>query len=87
VRILREYACTCGVRFEHTHRPEADVASCPFCGRIATENDEILGGRLHTVTIPSYRGSLKQKAGHVHTHGDRPAEKGSVSVRGPGEIQ
>lgn len=30
--------------------------------------------------IPMYKGSLRQKAGYVHTHGDRPAEKNSVAV-------
>ena len=77
----------CGDRFEHTHRTESDAATCPRCGRVAAEDDEILGGRLHTVTIPSYRGSLKQKAGYVHYKGDRPAEKGSVAITGPGEIK
>jgi putative FmdB family regulatory protein len=28
-----------------------------------------------TEIVPSYPGSLKQKAGYVHTHGDRPATK------------
>jgi len=87
VRILREYSCACGARFDHTHRAESDAATCLRCGRVATEEDEILGGHLHTVTIPSYRGSLRQKAGYVHTHGDRPAEKGSVAITGPGEIK
>jgi putative FmdB family regulatory protein len=28
-----------------------------------------------TNIIPSYPGSLKQKAGYMHTHGDKPATK------------
>lgn len=31
--------------------------------------------KVLTEIIPSYPGSLKQKAGYVHTHGDRPATK------------
>lgn len=79
--------CDCGVRFEHTHRPECDVATCPSCDCVATEKDEIMGGHALTTIIPSYPGSLRQKAGYVHTHGDRPAEKGSVAITGTGEIK
>ncbi len=85
--MLRGYRCECGTEFEHSHSPEDNVARCPSCGRIATERDEIMGGRACDVIVPMYPGSLKQKAGYVHTHGDRPAEKGSVAVPRTGEIK
>lgn len=78
--ILRGYLCDCGERFEHTHRPNDDVARCPACARVATDKDELLGGHSFSVIVPMYKGSLKQKAGYVHSHGNKPAEKGSVSV-------
>lgn len=78
--MLREYFCDCGERFEHVHRPDDNVARCPACTRVATEADELLGGRTFKTIVPSYKGSLRQKAGFVHTHGDKPAEKSSISV-------
>lgn len=64
-----------------------EPAPCPACGRVATIKDEVMGGRPLHVIVPMSRTSLKNKAGYVHTHGDRPAEKGSVAVTGPGEIK
>ena len=78
--ILRGYLCDCGERFEHTRRPDDDVARCPTCAKVAGDKDELLGGHAFNTIIPMYKGSLKQKAGYVHTHADRPAEKGSVAV-------
>lgn len=79
---IREYACECGERFEHMHMSDNDTATCPKCQRTATENDELLGGKSFHVIVPMHRSSLKNKAGYVHTHADRPAEKGSVAVPG-----
>lgn len=85
--MLRDYTCNCGNRFEYTHTNEEDVASCPACMRVVTDADEMLGGKSCKVIVPMSRTSLKNKAGHVHTHGDRPAEKGSVAITGSGEIK
>lgn len=57
-----------------------EPASCTACGREPTERDEVLGGVPFNVIVPMHRTSLKNKAGYVHTHGDRPAEKTSVAV-------
>lgn len=57
-----------------------EVAACPECGKAATDADELLGGKSNKITIPTYPGSKRLRAGYVHSHGDRPAEKGSVSV-------
>ena len=84
---IRDYLCPCGNRFEYMHMDATDIAACPVCGRCATECDEMMGGRLFSTIVPMYPGSLKQKAGYVHTHADRPAEKGSVAVpRNKGEM-
>jgi hypothetical protein len=80
---LRGYACSCGHRFEHTFHTgddEAVLPACPSCGDKITEHNEVLGGVPFGTIVPMHRTSLKNKAGYVHTHGDRPAEKGSVAV-------
>jgi hypothetical protein len=59
---------------------EDTLPSCPACSVRVTEGDEVFGGQPFGTIIPMYKGSLKQKAGYVHTHADRPAEKGSVAV-------
>ena len=41
---------------------------------------------MFNTIVPMYRGSLKQKAGYVHTHADRPAEKGLVAVPSKGNV-
>jgi len=83
---IREYSCDCGNRFEYMHMTDADVALCAACGAPVADRDEMLGGKSCTTIVPMSRTSLKNKAGYVHTHADRPAEKGSVSVpRNKGE--
>lgn len=77
---IRDYTCDCGARFEYMHMTEDDVAVCVVCSRVATSADERLGGHSCETIVPMSRTSLKRKAGHVHTHADRPAEKGSVAV-------
>lgn len=56
-----------------------DAARCD-CGRVMTSDDERLGGVVCQTIVPMHRTSLKNKAGYVHTHGDRPAEKSYVAV-------
>jgi len=64
-----------------------DLAMCPSCENPVTSADEKLGGKSCTTIVVMSRTSLKNKAGYVHTHGDRPAEKISVSVpRNKGEF-
>lgn len=76
---LQGYICqTCGEGYEFTHHPMDEQNVCPACG--STKADLTLGGTLLTTIIPIYPGCKRLKAGHVHSHGDRPAEKGSVSV-------
>lgn len=77
---LRAYACDCGSRFEYTHMNDADQATCPDCGNAVTGADELLGGKSCTTIVVMSRTSLKNKAGYIHTHGDRPAEKTSIAV-------
>lgn len=63
-----------------TVEEENNLPFCCECFRQVSSKDELLGGRKLEVIIPSYKGCLKQRAGYVHSHGDRPAEKISVSV-------
>lgn len=73
-----DYDCECGERFEQTTMSESDQVACPRCGSHAVV--AVAGGRPLNVIVPMHRTSLKNKAGYVHSHGDRPAEKGSVAV-------
>lgn len=82
---LRDYACACGNRFEFLHAPLDEIAVCPACSNTMSEEDVVVSSsRPFGTIIPMYKGSLKQKAGYVHTHGDRPAERGSVAVPSKG---
>lgn len=74
--MLYDYDCTQGHRFEIrssiADKPQAPP--CPECGEPAHSvitKAPVLFGTI----IPSYPGSLKQKAGYVHSHGDKPATK------------
>jgi Zn-finger nucleic acid-binding protein len=55
---------------------ENDVASipCPWC-KTNMENVWLKAPHLASECIPSYPGCKAQRAGYMHTHGDRPAEK------------
>ena len=76
---LNEYICRqCATRFEYIHENTTDIQKCPQCE--STDSELQLGSYTLTTIIPTYRGCKRQKAGYVHSHGDRPAEKGSVSV-------
>ena len=76
---LNEYLCRqCTTRFEYLHKNMEDTQKCPQCDSNDVELQ--LGGHTLTAIIPSYPGCKRQKAGYVHSHGDRPAEKMSVSV-------
>lgn len=81
---LQDYVCVCENRFEHLHMNDDDHAACPSCG--SSDVTLLPGGHAMGVIIPMYKGSLRQKAGYVHTHGDRPAEKGSVAVPRKGDF-
>lgn len=83
---LRGYACPCGSTFEHLHMSPDDSAQCPGCARVPEERDEVLGGTMFNTIVPMYKGSLKHKAGYVHSHADRPAEKGLVAVPRKGSL-
>lgn len=80
---IRGYLCECGNSFEHNYMTQAEEAAsvaCPACGALMTERDEVMGGQPMGTIVPMHNRSLRQKAGYVHTHGDRPAERGSVAV-------
>lgn len=81
---MQDYVCRCGERFEYMSMRDSDAPSCPACGETGATAQP--GGRPFGTIVPMYRGSLKQKAGFVHTHGDRPAEKNSVAVPRTGDI-
>lgn len=76
---VSDYYCEdCQQTYEFMHHPVDEPAVCPACGSKAAT--AVPGGRLLGVIVPTYPGCKRVKAGYVHTHGDRPAEKISVSV-------
>jgi len=82
---LQSYRCDkCDKLYEYLHMGKEDPATCPTCASIG--GDLQLGGKSLYKIVPDYPGSKKFKAGYVHSHGDRPAEKGSVAVPGKREI-
>jgi putative FmdB family regulatory protein len=77
--LLRDYACNaCGNHYEFMHHPTDTPAVCPHCA--SQDATGVMGGHLVTKFVPTYPGCKRVKAGYVHSHGDRPAEKISVSV-------
>jgi putative FmdB family regulatory protein len=76
---IDDYKCECGATFEAMKMASDELVNCPECNSIKVE--ELMGKTVSFhVIIPAYPGSKKIKAGFCHTHADRPAEKGSVSV-------
>lgn len=75
---IDDYECRCGKRFEFTRMTPDTPVPCPDCGSLEVE--VIVGAKLVSTIVPMHRRSLTQKAGFVHSHGDRPAERGSISI-------
>lgn len=75
---IDDYECPCGERFEFTRMTSDEPVPCPSCGGLIST--ALVGAKLIEVIVPMHRKSLTKKAGFVHSHGDRPAEKRSVSV-------
>jgi putative FmdB family regulatory protein len=75
---IDDHQCVCGNRFEHMRMTQDEHVSCPECR--GSDLEVLVSSHLVNVIVPMHRRSLTQKAGFVHSHGDRPAERGSVSV-------
>jgi putative FmdB family regulatory protein len=85
-----DFECeTCSHEFlDMVEGVEGQPECCPSCG--------VRSGFKKLISLPSiprkiivdYPGSKRFKAGYVHTHADRPAEKASsqVSMRGTGGV-
>jgi putative FmdB family regulatory protein len=77
---IQSYKCgDCSDVYEFMHHPSDEPAVCPKCGSTKTEVQLGTPLPLHVI-IPVYPNSKRLRAGYVHTHGDRPKEKISVSV-------
>jgi len=75
---IDDYECSCNEQFEHLRMTLEEEVRCPRCGDICATPK--VGSHLVDVIVPMHRRSLTQKAGFVHSHGDRPAERGSVAI-------
>lgn len=78
---MRDLKCTtCGATKEDTVSDDEKVLCA--CGG---EMERLLGaGHVFTTIIPDYPGSKRLKAGYVHSHSPRPAEKVTSHGFGPG---
>lgn len=78
---MQDYTCRgCGKVYEYLLHGKNDTVTCPSCS--SRDAAPIPGGRTFSVIVPMYPGAKKIKAGYIHSHGDRPREKISVSVPG-----
>lgn len=75
---IDDYQCPCGKRFEYMRMSSDETVHCPSCN--GADAVETVGAQLVGVIVPMHRRSLTQKAGFVHSHGNRPAERSCVSV-------
>lgn len=82
--VMYDYECSfCGALFEEiVSSTDSAQVVCPFCGEYA-QRTWVKGPSCLTEIIPTYPGCKKQKAGYVHTHGDRSATK---IMSGPGGV-
>ena len=70
---LYDFKCDgCGESTEEIVDSDVKKLDCN-CG--GTKQRLACAAKTLTTIIPSYPGSLKQKAGYVHSHGDKPATK------------
>jgi len=82
--VMYDFEClACGKIFEEVVNSSKESVSCPYCGSDTTQKIWIKSPSCLTEIIPSYPGCKKQKAGYVHTHGNRPATK---IMSGPGGV-
>jgi hypothetical protein len=75
---IDDHQCACGNRFEHMRMTQDEDVVCSRCG--SSDIETLVGSHLVDIIVPMHRRSLTQKAGFVHSHGNRPAEQRSVSV-------
>lgn len=72
---LYDFKCPdCNWVTEDIVSSETETVPCEKCRHTAQKIYVGCAKQLTTI-IPSYPGCLRQKAGYVHTHGDRPATK------------
>lgn len=85
---MYNFECTnCGHEFEAlVEGCDGEPEECTPCGATTGFLRLIGAPKNLTEIIPSYPGCKARKAGYVHTHGNRPAEKGTrqVSMYSPG---
>ena len=68
--------------------PEGKPDMCSECGSLEGFKKLPSLMNMPTTIVPSYPVSLKRKAGYVHTHADRPAEKAGsqISMAGSSKV-
>lgn len=85
--LLQDFRCrACNEVYEFMPREadaflerEAETAICPKCGSQDAEL-QLNGGHQFHVIRPAHPATQQSRAGYVHKHQNRPAEKTSISV-------
>jgi len=71
---MHDFECPhCGLEIEEIVK-DGEMVGCSACGEIMTKVFKN-PPKLFDTIIPDYPGAKKNKAGYIHTHGDRPATK------------
>lgn len=72
---LYDYECVkCGHCEESIQPPVTPTIECSKCGEVSEKYYTSCAKTLTTI-IPAYPGCKKNKAGYVHTHGDKPRSR------------
>lgn len=77
---LYDYVCPCGYTSEELVKNAEEEVRCPECNCLMEKQDS--AANIFTTIIPTYPGSSRHKAGHIHQHVNRPATKTQVGYGG-----
>lgn len=76
---MYDYQCPCCAHLFEALAEADEEVPCPDCSESPAER-RLTGGRSFSTIQATTPTSKRFKAGYVHTHGNRPKEKISVSV-------
>lgn len=77
---IYDFVCKCGAELKNELAKIDEEISCPECGETMVR--QMGAPNIFTTIIPTYPGSQKHKAGHVHKFTNRPATKTQIGYGG-----
>ena len=86
---LFDFDCAvCGNTFEAlVEGVDGQPEECPACTADSGFTKHLASFSLPTTIVVDYPGSKRFKAGAIHTHGDRPAEKAGRQISVPARLK